>query len=70
MNTNIHSLKSLGAWNEFGTWRGFDLFDLCLGVHALDLVLNGNFRRLGCLELWWLGVFVALNHQEAVGEGC
>jgi hypothetical protein len=30
-------------------------FDLCLGVNALALVLNENFRRLGCLELWWLG---------------
>jgi hypothetical protein len=28
---------------------------LCLGVNALALVLNENFRRLGCLELWWLG---------------
>jgi hypothetical protein len=24
-------------------------------VNALALVLNGNFRNLGCLELWWLG---------------
>jgi hypothetical protein len=23
-------------------------------VNALALVLNENFRRLGCLELWWL----------------
>jgi hypothetical protein len=30
-------------------------FDLCLGVNALALVLNGNFRKLGFLELWWLG---------------
>jgi hypothetical protein len=27
MNTNTHSLKSLGGWNEFGTWRGFDLLN-------------------------------------------
>jgi hypothetical protein len=38
-----------------GTWRGFDLFDLCLGVNALALVLNENLRKLVCLELWWLG---------------
>jgi hypothetical protein len=43
---------------------------LCLGVNALALVLNENFRKLGCLELWWLGVFIALNHQQAVREGC
>jgi hypothetical protein len=24
-------------------------------VNALALVLNESFRRLGCLELWWLG---------------
>jgi hypothetical protein len=39
-------------------------------VNVLALVLNENFRRLGCLELWWLGVFIALNHQQAIGEGC
>jgi hypothetical protein len=54
-NTNKHSLKSLGGWNEFGTWRCFDSFELCLEVNALALVLNENFRRLGPLELWWLG---------------
>jgi hypothetical protein len=54
-NTNKHSLKSLGGWKEFETWRGFDSFELCLGVNALALVLNENFRRLGFLELWWLG---------------
>jgi hypothetical protein len=28
---------------------------MCLEVNALALVLNENFRKLGCLELWWLG---------------
>jgi hypothetical protein len=32
-------------------------------VNALALVLNENIRRLGWLELWWLGVFIALNHR-------
>jgi hypothetical protein len=54
-NTNKHSLKSLDGWNVFGTWRGFDILILCLGVNALALVLNENLRKLGCLELWWLG---------------
>jgi hypothetical protein len=39
----------------FGTWRGFDSFDLCLGVNALALVLNVKCWKLGCLEWWWLG---------------
>jgi hypothetical protein len=68
-NTNKLSLKSLSGWSGFGTWRGFDSFDLCLGVNALDLVLNEKLRKLGYLELWWLGVFIALNHQQAVGVG-
>jgi hypothetical protein len=31
------------------------ILELCLGVNALALVLNENFRKLGCLEWWWLG---------------
>jgi hypothetical protein len=69
-NTNKLSLKSLSGWSGFGTWRGFDSFDLCIGVNALALVLNDNLRKLGCLEWWWLGVFIALNHQQVVGGGC
>jgi hypothetical protein len=33
-------------------------------VNARALVLNVMFRNLGCLELWWMGVFIALNHQS------
>jgi hypothetical protein len=54
-NTNKHSLKSLEDWNGFGTCRGFDSFDLCLGVNALAYVLNVKCWKLGCLEWWWLG---------------
>jgi hypothetical protein len=66
-NTDKLSLKSLSGWSGFGTWRGFDSFDFCLGVNALALVLNENLGKLGCLEWWWLGVFIALNHQTTVG---
>jgi hypothetical protein len=69
-NMNKLSLKSLSGWSGFGTWRGFDSFDLCLGVNALALVLNENLGKLGCLEWWWLGVFIALNHQTIVGADC
>jgi hypothetical protein len=65
-----HSLKSLSGWNEFEAWRGFDSIELCLGVNALALVLNVKCWKLGCLEWWWLGVFIALNHHIAVGDGC
>jgi hypothetical protein len=53
-----HSLKSLMGWNDFGTWRGFDSFDLCLGVNALALVLNEKLRKLGYLEWWWFGGYL------------
>jgi hypothetical protein len=66
-HTNKLSLKSLSGWSGFGTWRGFNSFDLCLGVNALALVLNENLEKLGCLEWRWLGVFIALNHQTTVG---
>jgi hypothetical protein len=39
-------------------------------VNALALVLNVKCWKLGCLEWWWLGVFIALNHQLTVGVGC
>jgi hypothetical protein len=54
-NTNNLSLKSRGEWNVFGTCRGFDSFELCLGMNALALVLNVKCWKLGCLEWWWLG---------------
>jgi hypothetical protein len=25
---------------------------------------------LGCLEVWWLGVFIAQTTKVAVGDGC
>jgi hypothetical protein len=60
--------ESLGVWSEFRTSRGFDSFELCLELNALALVLNVECWKLGCLEWWWLGVFIALNHHIAVGE--
>jgi hypothetical protein len=29
-------------------------------VYVFALVLNVKFRKLGWLEWWWLGVFIAL----------
>jgi hypothetical protein len=31
----------------FGTWR-YLIFGMCLRVNAIALVLNRNFRKLGC----------------------
>jgi hypothetical protein len=33
---------------------------MCLGVNAIALVLNVNFRKLGCLEWRWLGGIYSL----------
>jgi hypothetical protein len=72
MNTKTLSLKSLSGWDEFGTWRGFDLWNCVFGVNARALVLNVNFWNLGCQWMRWLGggVFIAPNHFLAVGKGC
>jgi hypothetical protein len=37
-------------------------------VNARALVLNVMFRKLGCLKLWWLGVFIAPTTKLVVGE--
>jgi hypothetical protein len=49
---------------------GEDLIScLCLGVKSRALVLNAICWKLGCLEWWWLGVFIAPTTKTAVGEG-
>jgi hypothetical protein len=69
-NTN-KTLPQVTKWlNKFGAWRGFDSIELCLGVNALALVLNVKCWKLGCLEWWWLGVFIALKHHIVVGAVC
>jgi hypothetical protein len=50
---------------------GEDLIScLCLGVKSRALVLNALAEKLGCLEWWWLGVFIAPTTKTAVREGC
>jgi hypothetical protein len=39
---------------------------VCLEVNAFALVLNVEFRKLGWLEWWWLGVFIATTTILAV----
>jgi hypothetical protein len=52
-----------------GTWRGFDSIGLYLELNALALVLSEMSEKLGCLEWWWLGVFIAPTTKPTVGEG-
>jgi hypothetical protein len=47
---------------------GEDLIScLCLGVKSRALVLNAT--KIGCLEWWWLGVFIAPTTKTTVGVG-
>jgi hypothetical protein len=38
-------------------------------VKSRALVLNAICWKLGCLEWWWLAVFIAPTTKTAVGEG-
>jgi hypothetical protein len=42
---------------------------LCLGVKSRALVLNAMARKLGCLEWWWLRVFIAPTTKPTIGVG-
>jgi hypothetical protein len=49
---------------------GEDLIScLYLGVKYRALVLNAMAEKLGCLEWWWLGVFIAPTTKPTVGVG-
>jgi hypothetical protein len=64
------SLYSLGVWSEFGTWRGFDSFELCHVLIALALVLNKISEKLGSLEWWWLGGIYSPQPPHSRWGGC
>jgi hypothetical protein len=55
-NGHEHTLSHVTKWLKwFWYLERFCSIELCLGLNALALVVNENFRKLGCLELWWLG---------------
>jgi hypothetical protein len=50
---------------------GDDLISLFVSwneVYSSCMRFDG--RKLGCIEVWWLGVFIAPTTKMAVGEGC
>jgi hypothetical protein len=51
-----------------GLGEALILFELFLVLIALALVLNEMSEKLGCLEWWWLGVFIAPTTKPTVGE--
>ena len=69
-NTAKLSLLVTIALSGIGTWRDFDSIYLCLVLNALALVFSEMSKKLGCLEVWWLGVFIAPTTKMVVGEGC
>jgi hypothetical protein len=52
-NTNKLSLKSLGEWNAFGTWRGFDSIENVSRSECTSSCIECEM-----LETWMLGVVV------------
>jgi hypothetical protein len=75
LKTRTNSLSSHYVSGMYlGLGEALILLRMCLGVNALALVLNVKCWKLGCLEWWWLGVFIALNHHIGVGvaavDGC
>jgi hypothetical protein len=56
-NTNTLSLKSLGEWNVFGTWRGFDSIENVSWSECTSSCIECEV-----LETWMLG-------EEVVGGG-
>jgi hypothetical protein len=52
-NTNKLSLKSLGEWNVFGTWRGFDSIEYVSWSECTSSCIECEV-----LETWILGVVV------------
>jgi hypothetical protein len=70
-NTSKNSLSShylLGV--EMGLGEALILLNLCLVLIALALVLNVKSKKLGCLEVWWLGGIYSPNHQSGRWGGC
>jgi hypothetical protein len=52
-NTNKLSLKSLGEWNVFGTWRGFDSIEYVSWSECTSSCIECEV-----LETWMFGVEV------------
>jgi hypothetical protein len=61
------SHKPLSLCNEIGTWRGFDLL-FCVFEWSPKLLYWMQWLKTWILEVWWLGVFIALPTKMAVGE--
>jgi hypothetical protein len=70
-NTSKNSLSShylLGV--EMGLGEALILFDLCLALIALALVLNVKSENLDALKCGGWEVFLAPTTKMVVGEGC
>jgi hypothetical protein len=64
------SLSLVTIWLEWSLDLGEDLISLivsCIECYSSYKVFEG--WKLGCNEVWWLGVFIALTTKRTVGEG-
>jgi hypothetical protein len=64
------SLSRVTIWLEWSLDLGEDLISLivsCIECYSSCKVFEG--WKLGCIEVWWLGVFIAPTTKRTVGEG-
>jgi hypothetical protein len=69
MNTSI-SFSLVTIWLELSLDLGEDLISLvvsCIECYSSWMRCEG--WKLGCIEVWWLGVFIAPTTKRTVGEG-
>jgi hypothetical protein len=69
MNTSL-SLSLVTIWLEWSLDLGEDLISLilsCIECYSSCKVFEG--WKLGCIEVWWLGVFISPTIKRTVGEG-
>jgi hypothetical protein len=55
---------------EMGLGEALILLDLCHVFIALALILNVKSKKLGCLEVWWLGDIYSPTHQNGRWGDC
>jgi hypothetical protein len=70
MEHKSHSLKSLNTINHLAWLRDLERiesFECVFGMYSFALVLSVESEKLGCLEWWWLGIFIAPTTILVVG---
>jgi hypothetical protein len=67
INTNVTLSSHYLIGMNFGLGRGFDLLFVSWN-EVYSSCIECKWLKLGCLEVWWLGVFIAPTTKVTVGE--